>query len=355
MRALISSLALVGLAACTDVGPFYCDEDEQCRSRGLEGSCTLYGHCAFDDPTCDFELRYDDSAGELAGVCVGDEDDFDPPGDCEPGPEFCADGVDSDCFEDQDPACPPGDSPDTAIDITDTYFGYVNVRFAGNEYTPSCAAPGGRDAFFEFTLTEEELVYLDTWETDFYAVLVLREGACADQGNFTGPELACVEYGCSEGLSQWVGRLAAGTYCVVVDQYDEDVAAFGGFDLVVNLQHGPLAEPLEEEQEGDTCPQGEGTDIWEPSCGAEGGLDTSYFFTLCEQSTSLAASTCAETDFEPVLHALDGYGDELACADGCSPEGNGLATTLTGPGLFYLVVDGDGADQCGNFLLEASY
>jgi hypothetical protein len=78
--------AVVGLAllltACSEVPPFYCDEDEQCEENGREGTCTVYSQCAFPDGECpDFELRYDDSAGELAGVCVGDER-FDP--DCQP-------------------------------------------------------------------------------------------------------------------------------------------------------------------------------------------------------------------------------------------------------------------------------
>ncbi|HEU5061499.1 MAG TPA: hypothetical protein VFU21_33490 [Kofleriaceae bacterium] len=77
MRAAL--LAAILLAACSEVPPFYCDDDDQCGETGV---CTFYGNCAFPDEACaDFELRYDDSAGELAGVCVGDER-FDP--DCQP-------------------------------------------------------------------------------------------------------------------------------------------------------------------------------------------------------------------------------------------------------------------------------
>ena len=78
MRAVLIALALF-VPACSEVPPFYCDEDDQC---GEIGTCTFYGLCAFADGECpDFELRYDDSAGDLAGVCVGDER-FDP--DCQP-------------------------------------------------------------------------------------------------------------------------------------------------------------------------------------------------------------------------------------------------------------------------------
>jgi hypothetical protein len=68
-------LALLLLAsACSEVPPFYCEDDPQCARDGETGVCTFYGLCAFPDADCPvFELRYDDSAGDLSGVCVGDE------------------------------------------------------------------------------------------------------------------------------------------------------------------------------------------------------------------------------------------------------------------------------------------
>jgi hypothetical protein len=76
MRALAAGvvLALV-LVACSEVGPFYCDANEQCMFEGEVGTCVLAENlCAWPDTTCPAPmLRYDESAGDLADVCVGDE------------------------------------------------------------------------------------------------------------------------------------------------------------------------------------------------------------------------------------------------------------------------------------------
>jgi hypothetical protein len=76
--ALASGLALaIAIAACTDVYPFYCELDEQCFDGDEEGVCTDWEQCAFDDDTCPApQLRYHESAGDLADVCVGDEEDY---------------------------------------------------------------------------------------------------------------------------------------------------------------------------------------------------------------------------------------------------------------------------------------
>jgi hypothetical protein len=77
MRALAAAIGFVlGLGACSDVGPFYCDDSAQCMLDGVVGTCVLAENlCAFPDATCPAPamLRYDDSADDLAGVCVGDE------------------------------------------------------------------------------------------------------------------------------------------------------------------------------------------------------------------------------------------------------------------------------------------
>jgi hypothetical protein len=351
MRAMAAILG--ALAGCSQVQPFYCDADEQCRDGETRGVCSIYGVCAFPDPSCpDFGLRYHDSAGELSGVCVGDEGDFDPPGDCEPGPEFCGDGEDSDCFEDQDPACPLGDVPESAIDLTEELSTYVDIRYGGNEYTPSCASPGGRDAFFELTLAEEQLVYVDTFGTGFHAVIAVRAGACADQGDFSAPEIACVVDSCTEEIAQWIEYLEAGSYCIVVDQYDEDEAAFADGDLEVNVKIGPAdAEILEVGlHEGTTC---DADDEWSSDCGAVGATDATFALPLCQQTISLAADTCASPGFSAALSAHDGYGDVIACGDGCT-GGSGLSVDLTGPDLFFLVVEAS-AGECGAFALDAAF
>jgi hypothetical protein len=63
------------LVACADISPYYCEADADCFAHGQTGKCIVaYSACAFPDQTCTVsKLRYDDSAGYLANVCVGDE------------------------------------------------------------------------------------------------------------------------------------------------------------------------------------------------------------------------------------------------------------------------------------------
>lgn len=69
-------LAVLLLAACSEVGPYYCGGNDECIVDDVQGVCvTAYEACAFPDPTCPGPqyLRYDESAGDLADVCVGEE------------------------------------------------------------------------------------------------------------------------------------------------------------------------------------------------------------------------------------------------------------------------------------------
>jgi hypothetical protein len=61
-------------AACIDRAPFACDEDEQCRAAGMEGSCVAPGFCAHPDQDCASGLRFGRfAAPELAGQCTETE------------------------------------------------------------------------------------------------------------------------------------------------------------------------------------------------------------------------------------------------------------------------------------------
>jgi hypothetical protein len=79
MRAVaFATLVALCATACSEVYPFECDGPDECMIDGEQGVCTAYDLCAFPDPTCPAPemLRYDESAGELADVCVGEEEDF---------------------------------------------------------------------------------------------------------------------------------------------------------------------------------------------------------------------------------------------------------------------------------------
>ena len=76
--AAIAAVAAIALAAgCSEVLPWECDDSTECVVDDEQGVCTAYSLCAFHDDTCPGPsfLRYDESASDLAEVCVGDEED----------------------------------------------------------------------------------------------------------------------------------------------------------------------------------------------------------------------------------------------------------------------------------------
>ena len=87
----------------------------------------------------------------------------------------------------------------------------------------SCGQPGGRDVFYKFTLPASEVVYVDTFGSSFDSVVRIFPGAC------TAPPATqtCFDDQCATVQSQGGVQLAAGAYCLVVDQYSS-ASATGG-------------------------------------------------------------------------------------------------------------------------------
>jgi hypothetical protein len=82
VRAAATLAAALAVAACSEVGPFYCDDSVQCSFEDddgelVTGTCVMeFFSCAYTDATCPAPmLRYTEvSDPDLAGVCVGQED-----------------------------------------------------------------------------------------------------------------------------------------------------------------------------------------------------------------------------------------------------------------------------------------
>jgi len=78
-------LVLVAISGCGDTIPtFRCSSDPQCSFKGKAGSCVDKGAdgrgvCALSDGTCASGLRYHESAGPGAGLCLGEVDLAVPP------------------------------------------------------------------------------------------------------------------------------------------------------------------------------------------------------------------------------------------------------------------------------------
>ncbi len=90
---LFAVVAMVAglLVACASPGAYTCAIEADCTSGGAAGFCEPDGRCSVADGDCPSGRRYGDSAGALAGACVGGGGDIDAGIDTPPPyVELCA-------------------------------------------------------------------------------------------------------------------------------------------------------------------------------------------------------------------------------------------------------------------------
>ena len=288
-------------------------------------------------------------------------------GPCLPPPEVC-NGADDDCNGAVDEGCGPvvpNDFCDGAIDISaGGDFPGTTVGAVQDQDHCSISAycdPGGSDVFYRLTLSGPEVVFLSLQGgTDWDAVLTVRAEGCA------GRQVGCNDDACGTYLPQWVGRLDAGTYWVVVDGCDPDDS--GAFTL--RYAHSPCPGTGEATTRittggtywGNSCGWGNDTSS---ACGGRNDDDVPMYFGLCPGSHRVGASTCRDGEGWPSSLAIrTGGGGTCGGAEaGCSGALPGSAScyvgrswverTLTGPELVFVLVDGAGAESyCGRFGVE---
>ncbi len=292
-----------------------------------------------------------------------------------PAAEYCGDGTDSDCSGGADPGCPANDLPAGAINISGGGTFTADVTYAHDDAAGGCSGTGGRDVFYTFTLTAAQVVYFDTFGSSFDTVLRVKSGACTAAA---AAEVVCKDNnGCGGAApqaqaSQLATSLAAGTYCLVVDQYSS-ASTSGALTLsyVAGGRTGVEAPAGTSTQTGNTC---NGTATSTGGCGfGDTAKDDAYYFTVCPgESRAISAATCgATTNFDSVIYLRKGSAlgtSDVACNDDSasttctntatcgSAETNrasSLSGTAAGPGLYWLVVDGYGSacSNCGNYSL----
>lgn len=72
MRVLISILVTASLGACVKTNAFQCEGDSS-RCSGTGARCEADGLCSTPSAACSSGFQYSDTAGDLAGTCVGGE------------------------------------------------------------------------------------------------------------------------------------------------------------------------------------------------------------------------------------------------------------------------------------------
>jgi cysteine-rich repeat protein len=272
--------------------------------------------------------------------------------------EICGDGIDQNC-DGFDPACPSNDAPANAIDISGGGMWTVDLSTAHDDITGTmCGNAGGRDAFYQFSLPNDEVVYLDTFGSNFDILVKFFSGTCDNIID----ELGCDDDACGTLQSQGAGQLPAGDYCVVVDQISANETRGS---VMLTFRRGgrtgsqiPLGAGLT--QAGDTSG---GSDQMSTSCGQGDPPDDGYWFLSCPGDTlTIDATTCNDPTayFDTVLsvRSAANVGNEIDCNDddtSCVSDTSTLnGVTVTGPDLHWLVVDGYDTTDEGPYLITYS-
>ena len=273
--------------------------------------------------------------------------------------ELCGNGIDEDC-NGADAACPPNDAASGAIDISGggTFNADLTAahddNWAASSGTLDCGNMGGRDVFYQFTLGAEEVVYWDSFGSNFDTVVRVFSGACTG----LGATQACTDDQCSTTRSQGGVDLPAGTYCLVVDQYSSNTTA-GMASLVFKrgARNGIGITAASGSQTGTTAGK---TSQSVASCEAQTTQpDVGYFFLSCPNRTyTVGANTCTGTAFDTVVYLRSGgaISSDVACSDDASGCGSGLQSrvtgaTVSGANLQWLIVDGFGTSGNGSYTL----
>jgi hypothetical protein len=244
----------------------------------------------------------------------------------------------------------------------------ANTTAARND-TTSCACTSGNDVFYRFTLTQPEVVYVDTfgatWDTSLFFQNAVAQNGQAINSNVTqtAPNVTCNDDNAAAGFcpglgtglqSQVAARLPAGQYYLVLsgcgsgtaDIHFQHLAAGAG---TVNTRLTPSA--TEQTVAGATA----GTGAVSNSC-CSGGPDNTLWWITCPNTAAQTffASTCNATtgvnlanyDVEiaqnSALRATGAVCNDdtgFVCGTGSSMTSSIPATTATIGGLNTLIPD----------------
>lgn len=276
-----------------------------------------------------------------------------------PERELCGNGVDEDC-NGADAACPSNDLPAGAIDISAGGTFTVDLTAAHDDnWAPSspqfdCGDMGGRDAFYQFTLPAEEVVYFDSFGSDFDSVIRVYAGACTALGTLE----ACADDACHQTRSQGAVDLPAGQYCLVVDQFADTTTA--GAAKLTFRRGGRPGTVIDAATGSLTGTNATGAiNRSTASCEANSPQpDVGYAFLACPGTTTVDVNLCTGTTYDAVLYVRQGAATsaDVACGDDeCSLQPKIVGAAVAGPNLGWFIVDGWGSGASGKGSYTLTY
>ena len=349
-----------GMIMCNGTGGTKCSDmtsstveacnglDDDCKN-GVDDSFAVGTSCSVGLGQCQRSGQMQCNGGGTGVVCSATAGN--------PIAETCGDSVDQDC-NGNDAVCPVNDRPAGAVDVSNGGQFTADLVAAHDDNWTSgtdCGIQGGRDVFYQLTLPAAEVVYFDTFGSTFDSVLRIYAGSCASLGAIQ----ACGDDACAQQRTQLARELAAGTYCIVADQYSSTVTAGA---LVLNVKRGGRAGSQVSGSGSVSGTTTGKTNLSTASCEANTTQpDVSYFFLSCPSvTTTVAANTCSGTAFDAVMYVKAGVATsaDVACSDDVSGCGNGLqpkitGATVSGANINWIIVDGFG--QTGNGAYTLTY
>lgn len=222
----------------------------------------------------------------------------------------------------------------------------VMATTAGATSSAEGCAPGA-DVFYSITLTQREVVYVDTFGTTFDTQLRVLPSSCSTAG---AP--ACADNACGGMQSQLVQVLDAGTWVIAVDG-----ASGASGPVALNIKHlpvpgtGPVAT-IPAMSPVMLSATTAGASRSSTSCGTGAGPEAAWWFATCPMDLmrSFNATTCGGATFDTVLELRSAASTTaLACNDdsACGTQSTIVTTIPAGAGLFLLALDGYGASDAG--------
>ncbi|HEY5927104.1 MAG TPA: hypothetical protein VIV11_35695 [Kofleriaceae bacterium] len=352
-----------GFVVCSPMGATMCNDttannvercnnlDDDCRN-GIDDTFAIGQGCSVGLGACQRSGQLVCNSAQTGTTCNAVAG--------APGAETCGNSVDEDC-NGADVTCPGNDTAAGAIDISAGGTFTVDLSAANDNHwitsTPplDCGDQGGRDVYYQFTLPAEEVVYWDTFSSNFDSVVRIFAGACSSLGALK----TCSDDACATTRSQGAMDLLAGTYCLIVDQYNATTAT-GSVSLKFRRggRTGIAIAAANGNQSGTTTGKNNQSIA---GCEANSAQpDVGYFFLSCPNRTyTVGANTCTGTAFDSIVYLRTGAATtgDVACSDDVSLCGNSLQSnftgaTVSGPNLHWLIVDGFGMTGNGSYTLS---
>jgi hypothetical protein len=210
-----------------------------------------------------------------------------------------------------------------------TTINTVDTTGASNHTTGpmGCSCSSGRDVFYTFTLTQEEIVYADTHDGQTWdSSLFLQNEMGANLTTASADSVTCNDDSCATTRSQLAARLAAGRYFLVLSGCSQGRAT-------LRFQHLPVGSGtvtrVSSTATGTQTVMGTvaaGTSRIDGGCGS-GGPENMFFFTTCPlfPSTRMHLTTCGTANWDTVLHQ---HSPARAPVSVCNDDFCGLQSSL---------------------------